>query len=474
MAIYEPITQLTPGTVQLTDVYPAVDTTDFTQAPTGTTKKYTIAQLQGTLAVASSSNRVSCKVATTAALTAVYNNGTSGVGATLTNSGAQAALVIDGVTLAVNDRVLVKDQVNQTQNGIYTVSNIGSGTTNWSMTRATDYDNGIPSEISEGSFTLISEGTTNSGAFYYQTTPGTIIVGTSNIVFATSTDGGILPLSHGGTGAALVANNGGIFYSTASAGAILSGTTTAHQVLLSGSSSVPSWSTTTYPVTTTINQLLYSPSANQISGLATANNATLVTDGSGIPSISQTLPTAVQSNITTVGTITSGTWNATIIGPTYGGTGVNNGSSTITIGGNVTFSGAFTFTGTLTGNTNVTFPTSGTLATTSQLFVWNDVTSTSATMAANNGYIADNAGLVTLTLPSTSAQGSIIEVAGKGAGGWTIVQNTGQSINLGDMSTTVTTGSLSSTNQWDSIRLVCVTADTKFVVLSAVGNITVI
>lgn len=61
-------------------------------------------------------------------------------------------------------------------------------------------------------------------------------------------------------------------------------------------------------------------------------------------------------------------WTGLLSG-TRGGTGVNNGASTITIGGSITFSGAFTFTGTLTGNTSVTFPTSGTLATTSQLLV---------------------------------------------------------------------------------------------------------
>jgi len=59
-------------------------------------------------------------------------------------------------------------------------------------------------------------------------------------------------------------------------------------------------------------------------------------------------------------------WTGTLSG-TRGGTGVNNGASTITVGGNFAMSGAFTFTGTLTGNTAVTFPTSGTLATTSQI-----------------------------------------------------------------------------------------------------------
>ena len=60
-----------------------------------------------------------------------------------------------------------------------------------------------------------------------------------------------------GTNASLTASNGGIVYSTATAFAILSGTATANQVLLSGSSAAPSWSTATYPVTTTANQLLW-------------------------------------------------------------------------------------------------------------------------------------------------------------------------------------------------------------------------
>jgi len=70
------------------------------------------------------------------------------------------------------------------------------------------------------------------------------------------------------------------------------------------------------------------------------------------------------NSITTLGTITTGTWNGSVIPSTYGGTGVNNGSSTLTLGGNVTMSGAFTFTGTLTANTAVTFPTTGTLVNT--------------------------------------------------------------------------------------------------------------
>jgi hypothetical protein len=68
-------------------------------------------------------------------------------------------------------------------------------------------------------------------------------------------------------------------------------------------------------------------------------------------------------SITTVGTIAAGTWNGTVIGSTYGGTGVNNGASTITLGGNLVTSGAHATTLTTTGTTGVTLPTTGTLAT---------------------------------------------------------------------------------------------------------------
>lgn len=105
---------------------------------------------------------------------------------------------------------------------------------------------------------------------------------------------GQLPLANGGTNANLTASNGGIFYSTASAGAILSGTATANQVLLSGSSAAPAWSTATYPATTTINQLLYSSSANTIVGLATANGGMLNASSSGVPSMTVTPTLGVQ------------------------------------------------------------------------------------------------------------------------------------------------------------------------------------
>jgi hypothetical protein len=110
-------------------------------------------------------------------------------------------------------------------------------------------------------------------------------------------------LSNGGTNASLTASNGGIFYSTASAGAILSGTATANQLLLSGASTTPAWSTSTYPATNAINTLLYASSANVMAALATANSGVLITSSGGVPSISSTLPSAVQGNITSLGNL---------------------------------------------------------------------------------------------------------------------------------------------------------------------------
>lgn len=102
--------------------------------------------------------------ATTANLSANYSNGTNGVGATLTNNSTQAALQIDGSVVTVLDRILVKDQANAAHNGIYTVTTVGTGSTNWVLTRATDYDNEINFVIDRG--ILVSAGSANSGKVF--------------------------------------------------------------------------------------------------------------------------------------------------------------------------------------------------------------------------------------------------------------------------------------------------------------------
>src|SRR5262249_39592527 len=90
-----------------------------------------------------------------------------------------------------------------------------------------------------------------------------------------------------------------------------------------------------------------------------ATNVTFPTSGTLVNTAVTTL-----SSLSSIGTITTGTWNGTIISPQFGGTGINNGSNTITLAGNFATSGANSLTLTTTAATNVTFPTSGTLVNT--------------------------------------------------------------------------------------------------------------
>jgi hypothetical protein len=118
--------------------------------------------------------------ATTANLNATYNNGTSGVGATLTNAGTQAAFATDGTSPALNARILVKNQTTTSQNGIYTLTTVGTGSTNWVLTRATDFDSAA--EIAGGDFTFVDAGTTLANTGWVNVDEVTT-VGTDPIVF---------------------------------------------------------------------------------------------------------------------------------------------------------------------------------------------------------------------------------------------------------------------------------------------------
>jgi hypothetical protein len=133
---------------------------------------------------------------------------------------------------------------------------------------------------------------------------------------------------------------------------------------------------------------------------------------------------------------------------------------------------------TLTAGTGISITNAAgsiTIAGTGGGLTWTDVTGTSQAMAVNNGYTANNAALVTLTLPSTAAYGTVMAVVGKGAGLWKIAQNSGQTIHFGIVSTTTGTGgSLASTFQYDVVYLLTTVANTDFTVIQSIGNITVV
>tara|TARA_R100000951_G_scaffold77906_1_gene65752 strand:- start:2936 stop:4597 length:1662 start_codon:yes stop_codon:yes gene_type:complete len=279
------------------------------------------------------------KLETTVALSAGYSNGSSGVGATLTNSGAQAALVIDGVAAVVSDRVLVQQQSTAAHNGIYVVTNIGSASSNWILTRSTDANSfglNTPNKLGQGSYVFITSGNTRAGQSFVCNTVGTITFGTTDITFAqffaTPVYTGTTPINvtgqvvsltgvvgptNGGTGLSSYTTGDIIYSSATDTLAKLTGNTTTTKKYLQeqgtgSAANAPTWEQV---------------AAADVSGLATSAT-TDTTDASNIAS--GTLPTGrltgSYTGVTGVGTLTAGTWNATAIALANGGTGATTAS----------------------------------------------------------------------------------------------------------------------------------------------------
>jgi hypothetical protein len=232
-------------------------------------------------------------------LNATYNQpggAGDGVGATLTNAGAQAALVVDGVTLSVSDRVLVYTQTTQTQNGVYVVTDVGSVSTNWILTRSSDTNTyGIvgPTTLSEGSTFFVQQGATGAGETYTCNTQGVIVFGTTNITFAQISSAQIYSA---GTGLTL----SGTQFSITNTGVTAASVGSASKTL-----------------TATVN------AQGQLTALADTNiaiNGNQITSGT----VGSSYISGSYTGITGVGTLTAGTWNGTTIGADYGGTGLTS------------------------------------------------------------------------------------------------------------------------------------------------------
>jgi hypothetical protein len=251
-------------------------------------------------------------LATTTTLPAnTYNNGTSGVGATLTGN-ANGALSVDSTLTVVTERILVKNEAAGANNGVYTVTQVGSAGTPYILTRATDFDTvgtGVD-QIDEGDFFLVTSGTANVNTAWVQQTAPPITIGTTAIVFQQFS----APITYtAGTGLSESPTYTFNIANTGTAGTYGS------------ASSVPVFTTNAQGQVTGVSPTGIAISSAAVSGLA-ASATTDTTDASNITT--GTLGTSRLSGsytgVTGVGTLTAGTWNATAIGAVYGGTGLTS------------------------------------------------------------------------------------------------------------------------------------------------------
>ena len=265
-------------------------TVTVTQDPTSAldlaTKQYVDAVAEGLHIHASCAAATPGTLASITGGTVTYNNGTAGVGANLTLS--VALTVLDGYTLLNGNRVLVKNEATQANNGIYTWATGGTV-----LTRATDFD--TAAEMASGDFTFISNGTLYASTGWVQTDPVTV-VGTSPVTWSQFSGSGTYTA---GTGLTLT-------------GTQFSITNTAVTAAAYGSAS----SVGTFTV-------------NAQGQLTLAASTSIAIDGNQITSgtVGSAYITGSYTGITGLGTVTAGTWNATTIGVAYGGTGLTSYST---------------------------------------------------------------------------------------------------------------------------------------------------
>jgi hypothetical protein len=209
---------------------------------------------------------------------------------------------IDGVALAVGNRVLVKDQATASQNGIYIVD---SG----AWTRALDAN--TDAKVNPGLFVFVEQGTVNSDSGWILTTDAPITLDTTSLTFAQFSGAGQITAGNGLTKTGNTLNVG------AGTGIVVS----ADDVALTGQAlALHNLATSGIIVRTGAGSV----ASRTLTG--TTNRIT-VTNGDGItdnPTVDISSTYVGQSSITTVGTIGTGLWNGTTIGTAYGGTGLNN------------------------------------------------------------------------------------------------------------------------------------------------------
>lgn len=274
------------GANQITNVADPTSSQDIA------TKSYVDSVVSGT------AYKAACLYATTAALpTNIYNNGSSGVGATLTGVSV-GALSIDGFIPSIGDRVLIKNEVAQAHNGIYTVTTVGSGIAVYVLTRSSDFNSS--SNIAVGDATFITLGNTLSSTTWVLSTIGPYVIGTTALQFVQiAGPGAFVPgngisitgttielispviVANGGTNSTTTLNNNRIMQS--SGGAIVEAVAiTAARALKSDANGIPVASTAT------------AASLDALSGTNTGDQTIILTGdvtGSGVGSFAATIST---------------------------------------------------------------------------------------------------------------------------------------------------------------------------------------
>jgi hypothetical protein len=312
------------------------------------------------------------RLATTAALPAyTYNNGTSGVGATLT-ANANGALSIDGVAVVAGNRVLIKNESGAAEayHGVYVVTQTGSGAAVYILTRATDFDTagtGVD-QIDAGDFFLVTAGATLTNTSFVQQTPLPITVGTTAIVF---TQFGAPITYSAGTGLTLT----GTVFSITNSGVTATTYGSASAVpVIAFNAQGQATSVTNTSIAIAGSQITSGSVAVAQGGTGATDAATALTNLGAYPA---TNPSGFTSN---VGTVTS-----------VGGTGTVNG---LTLTGTVTTSGSLTLGGTLSG-VDLTSQVTGTLP------VANGGTGAS-TLAANRVLLGNGTSALQTVAPGTT------------------------------------------------------------------------
>lgn len=255
---------------------------------------------------------------------------------TISNLPTGTALgLLDGIEPVLGDRILVKDAglaatgANAIYNGIWEVT--GGTTTSLTLERTEDADE--DAEVTAGLFTFVEEGVAHADAGFVLSTDGVITVNTTAIQFTQFSGAGSIIAGNGlqKTGNTISADlkaNGGIVIETGELAVDLSATN------ITGTLEVGDGGTGA--TTLTSNGILFGNGTSAVQSTGSANDSVLVTDASGIPSLATTLPTTVQTNITNLGTVSVGTWEATEIGVVYGGTGLTSVSTNALLYGNGT------------------------------------------------------------------------------------------------------------------------------------------